>query len=64
MSLSSQLTSAFPCFLKWMVLPLIMNTEKNFKQEKILKFNQFLKIAAQAFETVDFLNIFLRFWGF
>ena len=24
----------------------------------------FLKIAAQAFEAGDFLNIFLRFWGF
>ena len=23
----------------------------------------FLKIAAQAFEAGDFLNIFLRFWG-
>ena len=24
----------------------------------------FLKVAAQAFESGDFLNIFLRFWGF
>ena len=24
----------------------------------------FAKIAAQAFEAGDFLNIFLRFWGF
>ena len=24
----------------------------------------FLKIAAQTFEVGDFLNIFLRFWGF
>ena len=24
----------------------------------------FLQIAAQAFEAGDFLNIFLRFWGF
>ena len=24
----------------------------------------FLKIAAHAFEDEDFLNIFLRFWGF
>ena len=23
-----------------------------------------LKVAAQAFEAADFLNIFLRFWGF
>ena len=53
-----------------------MNTEKNFKQEKMLnlldfvtfkelkeKF-MFLKIAAQTFEAGDFLNIFLRFWCF
>ena len=24
----------------------------------------FLKIAAQALDAADFLNIFLRFWGF
>ena len=24
----------------------------------------FLKIAAQAFQAEDFLNIFLRIWGF
>ena len=24
----------------------------------------FLKLAAQEFETGDFLNIFLRFWSF
>ena len=24
----------------------------------------FLKITAKAFEAADFLNIFLRFWGF
>ena len=24
----------------------------------------FQKIAAQAFETEDFLNVFLKFWGF
>ena len=24
----------------------------------------FLKIPAQAYEAGDFLNIFLRFWGF
>ena len=44
-----------------------MATEKNFKSEKNLKFTQksvFLKIAAQAFETRDFLNVFLRFWVF
>ena len=57
------------------VLQLIMKTENNFKSEKKLKFNQFcsfkelqkksafLKLAAQEFETGDFLNIleFLRF---
>ena len=26
--------------------------------------SEFLKIAAQALEAVDFLKIFLRFWGF
>ena len=57
------------------VLQLIMKTENNFKSEKKLKFTQFcsfkelqnksafLKLAAQEFETGDFLNIleFLRF---
>ena len=50
-----------------------MKTEKNFKTEKMLKFTQFvtfkelweksafLKIAAEAFEAEDFLNIFLSF---
>ena len=55
-----------------------MKTEKNFKEEDVLKSTQFciatfkkfqeksasLKNAAQAFETGDFLNIFLNFWGF
>ena len=54
MSLSSQLTSAFPCFLKWMVLPLIMNTEKNSKQEKILKFNQF----CNSLRTLGKISVF------
>ena len=55
---------------------LIMKTEKNFKQEKMLKFTPFsnfeelyeksvlLKIAGQAFEAGDFINIFLSVWGF
>ena len=55
------------------VLLLIMKTENNFKWEKMLKKNinvafkelheksAFLKIAAQAFEAGDFLNIFLKF---
>ena len=50
-----------------------MMTNKNFKLGKMLKFTKFctfkelqqkstfLKIAAQAFETGDFLNILLRF---
>ena len=57
-----------------------MKTEKNFKSEKMLKFSQFckfystfkdllekstfLKIAAEAFEAGDFLNIFWGFLGF
>ena len=56
-----------------MVLPVIMMTGNNFKQEKMLKFTKFcnfeevlgkisiLKIAAQAFVAGEFLNIFLRF---
>ena len=39
-----------------MVLSLIMKTENNFKQEKMLKL-----LAAQVFEAGDFVNIFLRF---
>ena len=35
----------------------------NFVTFKELQKNQFLKIAAQASEAGDFLNIFLRFWG-
>ena len=54
-----------------MVVQLILKTEINFKQEKMLKFTQFwnfqrclrkisfLKIAAQAFDARDFLIIFL-----
>ena len=54
----------------------IIETEKNFNKKKakiylilsLLKSLQeksaFLKISAQAFETGDFLSIFLRFWGF
>ena len=34
-------------------------TFKELKQK-----SAFLKIAAPAFEAVDFLNIFLRFWSF
>ena len=59
-----------------MALPLIMKIQKNFKSEKMLKYAQFcyfyralrktsiLRIAAKAFEAGDFLNIFLRVWGF
>ena len=59
-----------------MVVPLIMKIEKNFKSGKMLKSAQFcyfyralrkasvLKIAAKASEAGDFLNTFLRFWGF
>ena len=57
----------FPCLVERMVLPLIMKTEKTFKQDKKLKFTQFsnfktalgksafLKFAAQVFEAGDFL---------
>ena len=31
---------------------------------KIKEKSAFLKIAPQAFQTGDFLNIFIRFWGF
>ena len=31
---------------------------------KIKEKSAFLKIASQAFQTGDFLNIFIRFWGF
>ena len=53
-----------------------METEKNFKSGKIwyllsfvtfkepLEKSAFLKIPAQAFESVDFLTIFLKFLGF
>ena len=52
-------------------LTYILTYVSNFK-EKMLNFNEFrnfeksayLKIAAQAFEGGDFLNIFLRFPGF
>ena len=58
------------------MIVLIMEMEKNFKKEKakiyliltLLKSLQeksaFLKISAQAFETGNFLNIFLRLLGF
>ena len=46
-----------------MVLTLTMKTEKNFKQEKHLRFTQ-LKIVTHEFEARDFLNIFLKFYGF
>ena len=39
-----------------------METEKNFKEEKNLKFTQFF--TSQAFEAGDFLNIFLGFLDF
>ena len=40
--------------------------KKNFKKEKILKCTNanIAKIAAQAFEARDILNIFFRFGGF
>ena len=57
-----------------MVLQLIIKTEKNFQKEKnwsnVLNFvtykelkkkSMISKIAVQAFEGGDFLNIFLRF---
>ena len=50
-----------------MVLPLIMKTEKNFKQEKKLKFTQlcnFQRALEKISEAGDFLSNFLRFWGF
>ena len=43
-----------------MVLTLTMKTEKNFKQEKYLRFTQ-LKIVTHKFEAGDFLNNFLKF---
>ena len=46
-----------------MVLTLTMKTEENFKQEKHLKFTQ-LKIVTQEFDVGNFLNIFLKFYGF
>ena len=62
----------FAGLLKNMVLPLIMKTETKIKIRQNAKIylnsttkNQpFLKITAKAFEAADFLNIFLRFWGF
>ena len=67
----------FPYLLRRMVLLLIMTTEMNFKQEKILKFTQFcnflralgknqviLKIAGRYLRLEIFLNILSRFWGF
>ena len=55
-----------------MVLPLIMKTETKIKIRQNAKIylnsttkNQpVLKNTAKAFEAADFLNIFLRFWGF
>ena len=50
-----------------------MDAENNFESEKMVKLTQFkdlqeksmfLKIAVEAFEAGDFLNIFLRFFGF
>ena len=49
--------------------------EKNFKKkyQNLLNFvtfielqekSVFLKVASQTLQTEDFLNIFLRFWGF
>ena len=55
----------FSCLLKQIKLPLIMKTENNFVTFKGLsEKSAFLKTAAQAFEAGDFLNIFIRFWGF
>ena len=50
-----------------------MDAENNFESEKMVKLTQFkdlqeksmfLKIAVEAFEAGDFLNIFLRFFDF
>ena len=57
------------------MLPFLMKIEFKIgkKSQNLLSFVAFkrtlgkisvLKIAAQAFVTVDFLNIFLRFWVF
>ena len=52
-----------------MILPLIIKTEKNLNKINLVNFvtlnnSRFLKVEAKAFEAGDFLNIFLRFWGF
>ena len=71
---TSQFTSAFPCLLKRMVLPIIMNAKNNMKRKcsNLLNFvtfkelsgkHTFLKIAAQALEAGDFFNISLGFCG-
>ena len=48
-----------------MVQPVTMKTEMNFKYfvtfKELLEKLVILKIAAQIFESGDFLNIFLRF---
>ena len=50
-----------------MALPFLMKIEKNLKLERFSQFYnfyRFLAIEVKAFEAGDFLNIFLRFWGF
>ena len=41
-----------------------INNPLESSSRELLEKPSFLKIAAQAFETGGFLNIFLRFWGF
>ena len=63
----------FPCLLKRMVKKKQKRilSKKNAKinsifatLKKLLEISAFSNIAAQAFETGDFLNIFLRFLDF
>ena len=58
MSPASQLTPAFPCLLKRLVLPITMNTEKNFKSKKFLDLKRISSLKIFLIKSVQFCKKF------